>query len=59
VLRRVELMKQDKRAKVLCLDGFCTSKSFLKSRSTTGTLPLVMDMGIAMRPHELFENIYV
>ncbi|KAL5678250.1 hypothetical protein ACJX0J_014381, partial [Zea mays] len=36
---RVELMKQDKRAKVLCLHGFCTSESFLKSRSTTGTLP--------------------
>jgi hypothetical protein len=32
-------MKQDKRAKVLCLHGFCTSESFLKSRSTTGTLP--------------------
>ena len=52
-------MKQDKRAKVLCLHGFYTSESFLKSRSTTGTLPLVMDMGIVMRPHELFENIYV
>uniref|UniRef100_A0A804N6E8 TFIIS-type domain-containing protein n=1 Tax=Zea mays TaxID=4577 RepID=A0A804N6E8_MAIZE len=49
---RVELMKQDKRAKVLCLHGFCTSESFLKSRSTTGTLPLVMDMGMRIQSYD-------
>ena len=32
VLGRVELMEQDKRAKVLCLHGFRTSGSFLKKQ---------------------------
>uniref|UniRef100_A0A804PE55 TFIIS-type domain-containing protein n=1 Tax=Zea mays TaxID=4577 RepID=A0A804PE55_MAIZE len=45
-------MKQDKRAKVLCLHGFCTSESFLKSRSTTCTLPLVMDMGMRIQSYD-------